>query len=71
MPVKGYTTHGSREMIEVGTEALEALRGLLDRHDDAEVAEFRVYENTPVEAVVCDDLGFTTYVWTRTAWVAV
>jgi hypothetical protein len=71
MPVKGYTVNGSREIIDVGSEALEALRGLIARHEDAEVSEIRLYENMPVEAVVCDDDGFQTYVWTRSAWVSV
>lgn len=70
MPVKGYTVNGSREMLSVGIEALESLEALIARHDDADVAEIRIYENMPIEAVVCDDDGATTYVWTRHAWVA-
>lgn len=71
MALKGYTVNGSREIIEVGIEALEALRDLLNAlNNDTEVAEIRIYENMPVEIVLGDDGGFTTYVWTRHAWIA-
>jgi hypothetical protein len=72
MPVTGYTVNGSREIIDVGIEALEALRGLIERNESlgAEVAEIRLYENMPIEAVLGFDWGFQTWVWTRHAWVA-
>lgn len=72
MPVKGYVVNGSEEMLSVGAEALEALRAFIRRNAfaDAEVAEIRIYENTPIEAVIGFDWGFQTWVWTRHAWVA-
>lgn len=69
--MKGYAVHGSREMIDVGIEALEALRTFLRENSDesTEVAEIRIYENMPVEVVVCDDMGAETMVWCRDGWV--
>ena len=70
--MNGYTVNGSREMISVGVEALEALEAHLDRiGDDAEVAEIRIYENLPIAAVIHWDNEFRTFTWTREAWVEV
>lgn len=70
MTTKGYTVNGTREMLAVGVEALQALQSVIDDlGEDAEVAEIRIYENMPVEVVVAHEYGFDTYVWTREAWV--
>jgi len=68
--VRGYVTTGSREMVEVGAEALAALPAYLEAvGDGCEVAEIRIYENLPIEAVVTEDHGFHWITWTREAWV--
>jgi hypothetical protein len=69
---KGYTVNGVGAMVEQGTRALEALDKLAERRDDDyTVAEIRIYENTPIEALVWDEEGITfdTLVWDGEAWV--
>lgn len=71
MATKGYLVYGSSEMLEVGAEALEAMRAYLRERENigAEVAEIRIYENMPIEAVVCHDDGHDWLVWDRKAWI--
>jgi len=68
---EGYTVSGTDEMVAVGIEALEALRAACaERGEEVEVAEIRVYENCPIEAVFVDDNGAETLVWNRDkGWV--
>jgi len=68
--MKGYTMNGSREIVEVATEALASLPAFLDEiGDDAEIAEFRAYENEPTKVTIGTTGGFTMYDWTREGWV--
>jgi hypothetical protein len=68
---QGYTVHGTREMIEVGVEALEALGPFLESLGwDREASEITIFENLPVQALVHNDTGTEVYVWTREEWIA-
>jgi hypothetical protein len=71
MTSKGYTVNGWRAMVEIGTAALDGLRDLLLKFgEDGDVAEIRIYENMPIEAVVYHpDYEFATYVWDGEKWV--
>jgi hypothetical protein len=72
MPVTGYIVSGYREIIDVGIEALEALRALIERNESlgAEIVDIRLYENRPIDALLRFDWGTQIWVWTRHAWVA-
>ncbi len=68
--MKGYNVNGTREIVEVATEALATLPRFIESlGEDAEVAEFHAYENMPVEVTIGVDWGFFTYVWNREAWI--
>jgi len=63
---------GSSQMVAEGVLALEALPDLLlSIGDDAEVSEIQIWENTPITASICVDLGHVTYGWNFDRWVRV
>lgn len=60
---------GTREVVSQGVAALEALPVFLETlGEDAELAEFRAYENTPIEAIVFDGEVFLVVVWNGARW---
>lgn len=68
-------TRGSAEMVSEGVKALEALPGLLDGlttdENEFTVSEVKIWENTPITALVSDDCGHTEYGWNGDRWVEV
>lgn len=61
---------GTQDMIEQGVFALTQLKQTLP--EDQELAELRVYENTPIEALVMDEYGVLTLLrWNRKRWVEI
>lgn len=70
----GYIVHGTREMIGVGTAALDALGAFAETVGDADgctadVAEIRIYENAPITALIMTDYSTTLYAWNGETWV--
>ena len=68
MSTIAYTLNGTALLYE-GARALDALKPLLQTLENADLAEFRLYENRPAEAVICDDFGCNVYVWNFESWV--
>ena len=67
-----WNVNGTREMVSRGVEALEALEAEIAlRGEDYEAAEIRIYENMPIEAVICGDMGAYTIFWNGESWVEV
>jgi hypothetical protein len=63
-----WAVNGTRDMVEEGQRALAAW----DAPEDQELAELRVYENLPIEALVMDEYGVLTLLrWNRREWVEV
>jgi len=56
---ESYRVRGD-ELFYVGVEALEKLKEHLASWESAELSEFRLYENAPVEAVVHATTPLTT-----------
>lgn len=69
MSIARYNVNGTPELVAEGVRALEGIRVLIDGMDhDPQLAEFYVFENMPIKAIVCDDLGCTEYVWKFGSW---
>lgn len=70
--IQGMIVNGTSSLVSVGVEALEALGEMLKAHEDEddplELAEFFVFENAPVRAILCDDAGSHEYLWTGNSW---
>jgi hypothetical protein len=71
-PAKPLVVNGTREMLSEGIAALENMQRVSG--EGIEVAEIRIYENTPIEAVVSieeDDIiiDTQTWAWNGSAWL--
>lgn len=65
-----FNVNGTRQMIYEGVLALQALQAEVElRGEDYEAAEIRIYENMPIEAVICGDMGAYTVVWNGEHWI--
>jgi hypothetical protein len=68
-------TQGSAQMISEGVKALEHLTGLLDflstDENEFAVSEIKIWENTPITAVISDNDGHAEYGWNGDRWVKV
>lgn len=71
-----FRVNGTREMVYEGGRALEALPGAMeamfvthfDDDNEPEVAEIRIYENMPIEALIMDNYGEFLLVWNGGEW---
>jgi hypothetical protein len=72
---RGLVLNGTAELLREGVRALEALEGQLaglvpiEADDEPDLAEIRIYENSPITAVVTNDFGWTEIVWSGERWV--
>jgi len=70
---KPRVVNGTREILDEGDKALEHMRSVWG--DGIEVAEIRIFENTPITAVVSIEdedgviINTETWAWNGEAWI--
>lgn len=64
-----YEVIGNDALISEGQRALSALRELVS--DDLSISEIEICENTPIQAILTDDIEHHRYVWAPSGWVNV